>query len=225
MARNIKEAIQWVGRQTKIRGGRLFLGGLVATTVATASEAVNNGDVAAVTQAPTQATREFFGSVFGAGRVRAEGQLPTEIGENIEYIPEAAETVILKGETTFLTPMKRKDIQVIVSQELTIAGNRYSVDPTRNPEKTMVVVVGALTDVNLQFTGHPGVTIWKGRERTKRENLGQQVEDLVRAGEVQVTRTRIPGNCTPDGCQATRLIVIGAHAGGFNLIADQELSR
>lgn len=145
--------------------------------------------------------------VEGTRALRAEG-LPTELPPHIEYFPQAAETV--SGDARFTVQMAAGDILLLVGQTLEFAGNRYTVDPANNPDKTMVVAIAAGNNIdNLTYRTFPGITVWKGRERTSK--WWALDEDVDTAGKVQATRTFIPGNCTPNGCASARLITAVAH--------------
>lgn len=145
--------------------------------------------------------------VEGPRALRAEG-LPTELPPYIQYFPQAAETV--NGDARFTVQMATGDILLIVGQTVEIAGNVWTVDPKNNPDKTMVIAVAAGNNIDeLSYRTFPGVTVWKGREKTSR--WWALDEDVDTAGKVQATRTFIPGNCTPNGCASTRLITAVAH--------------
>lgn len=141
-------------------------------------------------------------------RVARADSLPTELPSHIQYFPQAAETV--SGDARFTVQMATGDILLLVGQTLEFAGNRYTVDPANNPDKTMVVAIAAGNNIDdLTYRTFPGITVWKGREKTSR--WWALDEDVDTAGKVQATRAFIPGNCTPNGCASARLITAVAH--------------
>lgn len=157
----------------------------------------------------------------------AEAQaVPAELGDRVEYFYHATEGFQTndKGETTFTTDLKRGDIMVFFSQKVETGGVVWEVDSAKNPSLGQVVAVIATTDVEgYTYKTFPGRYVWKTRERSKSQDFQAMMEDAVRAGQVQVARAQIPGNCTPAGCVTTQLSVLNAHKGVDGKVAFDNL--
>lgn len=150
--------------------------------------------------------------------------LPENLPEWIEFFPQASFSLVPEGNVRVITSLKEGEIQVSNTQVIEIAGQRFSVDPEKHPEKTLAIAVIAGTDVNYEFKIPAGVSIWTGKEKTSRTDLSDRVNDAITAAKVQGNRAGIPGNCTPKGCESVDLLALFAHQNSrgqaaFDLIA------
>lgn len=147
-------------------------------------------------------------------------EIPTDIPlpQNISYFPDRVQVFKSSdNDTAFLVNLNRGGILIVQAGELnSILGNPRSIDPGLHPNMTELVTVVALTDnVNVRGLTKSGTFARLDEEfindQDKRDMAGL-IDALQAAGEVQVGRTRISGNCgMPNGCEPTRLTLAAAY--------------
>lgn len=127
-----------------------------------------------------------------------------------------------KGDTQLTVSVDQYRATVIRAQDIDIAGNHYSVNPSENPGATMVIGISADRGVNIpaSVTGGQAVGI-----RISDINAGsndQRVSELDRVTREQALRSLNPNECGQEnGCTFVRMIEFVANEDGtFNLVTD-----
>lgn len=172
------------------------------------------------------------------GTVVKEISTDIPLPANISYFTDRVQIFNNEAnDTAFSVNLNRGGVLLVQAGELnSILGNPRSIDPRLHPNMTELVVTVALTDnVNVR-----GVTKSGTFARLDQEFINDQAKrdmvDLIdaaqTAGEVQVGRTRISGNCgMPNGCEPTRLTLAAAYDLGdgtgthYNLVSVNDYVR
>lgn len=146
------------------------------------------------------------------GRAEASAT-PEDLPEHITYFEAGAAFGNKAGEVT-VPLLKKGDMLHVMSQKVKVMGVDWDIDPTNHPDQTQVIAIVNQGDkpVNVTYQTFNGIFWRQDREKTSRLDRNSLIEDVNTAALVQVSRSRIPGNCVPTGCAATRVITALVHA-------------
>lgn len=154
------------------------------------------------------------GAVWLAGRLGLPKSVeasatPENLPPHIIYFEEAAVSYLNKSDVS-VTLRRKGDILLLMSQKIRTMGVVWDINSTDNPSQTQVLAIGNAGDtpVTIDYQTFDGIFARQDRERTSRLDRDSLIEDVTAAGLVQVSRTRIPGNCVPTGCASTRLVTV-----------------
>lgn len=144
------------------------------------------------------------------------------------------------ADTAFEVSLRKGEILLPMGQDfLQIFGGRWTIDPVNHPDQTQVFSVVALTDnVSVSGLAAKGVYARFDFETVVETANADGVNTFTHEGKiaaaerallVQISRTRIPGNCVATGCAVTRGAVIAAYNLGegtrFDLVFDKMYVR
>ncbi len=158
----------------------------------------------------------------------AKSTTPSELGDRIGYFPPTAESIqFINDRIVFTRGLSKQEILIVFTSDIEIAGQNYSIDSTNHPESGQVLAVAAATPLpELSYSVSRLPTTWQAIEYSKAQSYAELLQDLKRAGEVQITRSRQPGQCgLPNGCTNTRLVLLSAHTDNKRILFEPVLDQ